>query len=99
MHDRWIYHGVMKWDHLVWNQGEWVVLDTESLRHALRKLFPRQLAERQWAALAMDLGVSPRLEQAFRSYVDARGLGWDVEETWASIAGRSTAISAGRDRR
>ncbi len=99
MHDRWVYHGVMKWDHLVWNRGEWVVLDTESLRHALRKLFPRQLAERQWAGLAMDLGLSEKLELAFRRYLDARGLTWDPKATWASIARRSEAITSGRQRR
>jgi hypothetical protein len=100
MHDRWIYHGVMKWDHLIWNRGEWVVLDLESLRHPLRKLHPRRLAERQWAALAMDLGVSDDLERAFRSYLSARGVDWDADETWRSIVRRSEAtIAAGTGKR
>lgn len=99
LHDRRIYHGVMKWDHLLWNQGEWVILDTESLRHPLRKLRTRQLAERQWAALAMDLGASPELEGAFRSYVEARGLRWDVGEVWRRIVARREEMLAGRQAR
>ncbi len=99
MHERRIYHGVMKWDHLVWNRGEWVVLDTESLRHPLRKLFPRGLAERQWASLALDLGPSEALERAFQSYLAARKLDWDPVRTWRSIEWRRGEILAGRARR
>ncbi len=99
MHDSNIYHGVMKWDHLIWNRDDWVVIDTESLRHSLRKLRPRSLAERQWASLAMDLGVSDSLRTAFESYVDARGLRWNRAATWDRIVARSQAISEGRARR
>lgn len=99
MHASRVYHGVMKWDHLLWNRGEWVVLDTESLRHPLRRLRARQLALRQWGALAMDLGVSDRLERAFRSYLDARGVGWDPAASWDEVVRRSQDMLAGRDRR
>jgi tRNA A-37 threonylcarbamoyl transferase component Bud32 len=99
MHERWIYHGVMKWDHLIWNHGEWVVIDTESLRHPLRKLRTRNLAERQWAALAMDLEPSDALERAFGSYLEARELSWDRRGTWNRILRRREEMLAGRQRR
>ena len=99
MHDSNIYHGVMKFDHLIWNRGDWVVIDTESLRHSLRKLRPRALAERQWASLAMDLGASESLRAAFESYVEARGLRWNRAATWEKILDRSQAIIAGKARR
>ena len=96
LHGRGVFHGDLHPANTIWNGSEWVLIDLDSLRHPLRRLFRRRLILEQWAQLAFRLGAGPHLEAAFASYVDLARLGWDPRAAWAKILRRAERIEASR---
>ena len=92
MHERRIFHGDFHARHLIWNQGAWVVIDLDSLRHPLRKLRLRTLAVNEWARLVIELGASDALRGAFEAYLVARRSSWDTHAAWAAVVRRTEDI-------
>jgi hypothetical protein len=96
MHQNRVFHGDFHLYNVIWNGSDWLLLDLEGLRHALRRTRPRRLSMNQWGRVHLGLHGPRGLKQAFSTYVKAAGLAWDVEREWPKIVALSAQMAVER---
>lgn len=96
MHTRGVFHGDFHLFNALWNGRDWVLLDLEGLRHPLRRMRPRSLIFDHWGRIHFSLRGTLGLKACFATYVEAAGLGWDVERAWPRIVALSGAMAVER---
>lgn len=96
LHRHGVFHGDLHPANMIWNGSEWVLIDLDSLRHPLRRLFRRRLILEQWAQLAFRLGAGPELESSFERYLALTGLRWDPRRSWSDVLRRAERIRTSR---
>jgi serine/threonine protein kinase len=96
LHRNGVFHGDLHPANMIWNGSEWVLIDLDSLRHPLRRLFRGRLILEQWAQLAFRLGAGPELQSSFESYLVLSGIRWDPRRSWGEVIRRSERIRSSR---
>lgn len=85
LHARGVHHGDLHPQNLLWDEETWWLLDLESVRGPLHRLYARRLALRQWGRLRQRLGGGDLLRPAFERYARARSRGVGVDALWAEV--------------
>lgn len=96
MHTRGIFHGDFHLFNALWDGRDWVLLDLEGLRHALRRMRRRSLILDHWGRVHFSLRGARGLKDCFATYAKAAGLGWEVERVWPRIVALSAAMALER---
>lgn len=80
-----LLHGDLHGRNLVWADGQWLVLDLDSIRSGLHALRRKAIWERTWARLLFDFSGSPRGKELFASFLELANLSWDLEDSWSRV--------------
>ena len=87
------FHGDLHAHNMIWNGGEWVLLDLDGVRPRLHALLKRRRIEHQWARLAVALVEYDGVRGSFESYLEGMKLGWPRDEAWRRITARAAALA------
>lgn len=103
MHARGIFHGDFHLENALWDGRRWVLIDLESVRHRLHKLFPGKFRCAHWAIVLFDLqekcaADERELRSLFEAYA-ARVGERDPGALWRRIRRRADELKAAWERR
>jgi tRNA A-37 threonylcarbamoyl transferase component Bud32 len=96
MHRHGVFHGDFHLGNALWTGRAWVLLDLEGVRARRRTLDRRTLVLDQWARVHLGLRGARGLQATFRTYLELRGLRWDVARVWPEIVARSRSLALAR---